>query len=185
MTSFTFLRLMAFLHAGQLPLPRSLFFSEAMRARVKHSWQKMWPVCNVSRAHLFHVAHPHTTDSCRRIGVVLCPIVTGSSSFFVSCILSASCCWACSSSASAEGASSSRSSKSTLAADMDVRFVRFFADPSSPPWLVELRLRVRDCCDALAVAMSGDWVRSTGLPFATGRRRGGMTASSSLSVSTA
>jgi hypothetical protein len=41
MTSFAFLRLIAFLHAGQLPLPRSLFFSDAMRARVRHSWQKM------------------------------------------------------------------------------------------------------------------------------------------------
>lgn len=37
MTSFAFLRLIAFLHAGQLPLPRSLFFSDAIRARVKHS----------------------------------------------------------------------------------------------------------------------------------------------------
>lgn len=71
MTSFAFLRLMAFLHAGQLPLPRSLFFSDAMRARVKHSWQKMWPVCTVSLVHLFRVSHEHTTDSCRRVGVVL------------------------------------------------------------------------------------------------------------------
>ena len=53
MTSLAFLRLMAFLHAGQLPLPRSLFFSDAIRARVKHSWQKMWPICTVSLDHFF------------------------------------------------------------------------------------------------------------------------------------
>lgn len=57
MTSFAFLRLMAFLHAGQLPLPRSLFFSDAIRARVKHSWQKMWPVSDVSLVHMSHVSH--------------------------------------------------------------------------------------------------------------------------------
>jgi hypothetical protein len=57
MTSFAFLRLMAFLHAGQLPLPRSLFFSDAIRARVKHSWQKMWPICTVSLVHFFLVSN--------------------------------------------------------------------------------------------------------------------------------
>jgi hypothetical protein len=39
---------------------------------------------------------------------------------------------------------------------MDVRFVRFLAEPESSALLVELRLRVRDCCDALAEAMLGD-----------------------------
>jgi hypothetical protein len=77
------------------------------------------------------------------------------------------------------------SANSTLAVDMDVLFVRFFAEPESPSLLVELRLRVRDCCDTLAVAMLGDWVRSTWLAAAVGRRRAGMIASSSLSVSTA
>lgn len=41
MSVLPFLRLMGFLHAGQLPMLRSLFFSPAMRARVRHSWQKM------------------------------------------------------------------------------------------------------------------------------------------------
>ena len=71
MTSFAFLRLMAFLQAGQLPLPRSLFFSDAIRARVKHSWQKMWPICSVSLVPLSHVSYQRTTNSSRRIGVVL------------------------------------------------------------------------------------------------------------------
>jgi hypothetical protein len=71
MTSFAFLRLMAFLHAGQLPLPRSLFFSDAIRARVKHSWQKMWPICSVSLLHFFYTSNQHTTNSSRRVGVVL------------------------------------------------------------------------------------------------------------------
>jgi hypothetical protein len=71
MTSFGFLRLIAFLQAGQLPFPRSLFFSEAIRARVKHSWQKMWPVSTVSSIHSHHVSHHLTTDSRSRIGIVL------------------------------------------------------------------------------------------------------------------